>query len=153
VKKFAKSTCGGTADEKGTTTTLSSSTSLEACSKACDLLEDDCMEFYHESTANTCEAYSNKCTFVDTTDQKDAIYERVPCCFWTSPTLIETDSLCGMETDSTINGAAGMYDYTILDNNNVNYNIQTCHQLCVDFDNNCQSFAFVKDGTGCKLYM
>jgi hypothetical protein len=25
--------------------------------------------------------------------------------------------------------------------------------LCVDFDDNCQSFAFVKDGTGCKLYM
>jgi hypothetical protein len=95
------------------------------------------MEFYHESTANTCEAYSEKCTSVDTSDQKDAIYERVPCCFWTSPTLIEVDSLCGMEGDSTINGVTDQHNFVILDNNNVAYTIQTCHQLCVDFDNNC----------------
>jgi hypothetical protein len=64
------------------------------------------MEFYFDDdTVKTCTYYSNKCTFVDTTNIKDSIYERVPCCYWTSPTLIEVDSLCGMETDITMNGA------------------------------------------------
>jgi hypothetical protein len=89
------------------------------------------MEFTFDSTANTCAYYSGKCTLADSSDTKDFVYERVPCCYWTSPTLITADSLCSNEAESTMNNKAAAawttgYEFSILYNDNVNYDKHSC---------------------------
>jgi hypothetical protein len=124
------------------------SDSLTNCMTGCDAWEDMCMEFTFDSSANTCVYYSGKCTLeASGAASKDFVYERVPCCYWTSPTLIDADSLCANEADSTMNGvAAGAYntgfEFSIIYNDNVNYDKESCQKLCVEFegassDKNC----------------
>jgi hypothetical protein len=150
--KHDSSTCG-TGAEDTTTDSHASGADLAACITACDALEDDCMEFHFDASAAACTSYSGKCAN-EAGAATDFIYERVPCCYWTSPTLIETNGICANEDESTMNGGAAAYDFTILENNNADYTLQSCHKLCADYDDNCQSFAYVHTGTsGCKLYL
>jgi hypothetical protein len=117
------------------------------------------MEFTFDSSANTCVYYSGKCNLeASGAASKDFVYERVPCCYWTSPTLIDANSICANEADSTMNNKAANawttgYEFGIDYNDNVVYTKETCQLLCVEFAENCQGFAFVKTGNTCKLYM
>jgi hypothetical protein len=155
VKKFDTSICGGsTTNYWYETAALTSGTDLATCKAACDLLEDECMEFMLD--AGSCKGYSGKCTSsAGTSDQH--IYERVPCCYWTSPTEIQLDGVCANREETTMNGAANSgnsYDFTILNNNNANYDLQSCHKLCAEYADNCQSFGYKSsDSTACNLYL
>jgi hypothetical protein len=107
--KHATSTCGTGAEDTTTASLVDGSntaaTDLDTCKAACDLLEDDCMEFYLDTSAGACSGYSGKCAN-EAGAATDFIYERVPCCYWTSPTLIETNGICANEDESTMNGGA-----------------------------------------------
>jgi hypothetical protein len=112
------------------------------------------MEFHLDTSAGACTAYSGKCAYAASGGTTDWIYERVPCCYWTSPTLIEADGICANEALSTMNGGASSHDLGIIENNNAVYDVQSCHKLCAEFDSNCQSFAYYKtDSSLCKLYL
>jgi hypothetical protein len=153
IMKYATATCGGTAtaDSYGSTGSITvdgtsggaAATTLAECKAGCDLLGDKCFEFYFDDdTSKTCTYYSGKCTETGTANVKDQIYQRVPCCYWTSPTLITADSICANEAEVTMNNKAAAawstgYEFGIVYNDNVAYTKESCQKLCVDFEENC----------------
>jgi hypothetical protein len=106
VEKYDTATCGGTSANYGSTGTITGGTSFSLCKSGCDALGDRCMEFYFDDdTTKACTYYSGECTKT-VAAAKDSIWERVPCCYWTSPTLITADSLCSNSAEATMNNKA-----------------------------------------------
>jgi hypothetical protein len=101
------------------------------------------MEFYFDDdTVKACTYYSGECTKT-TAAAKDSIWERVPCCYWTFPTLITADSLCSNSAEATMNNKADAawntgYEFTKLQGNlDDDFTKESCQRLCVDFEENC----------------
>jgi hypothetical protein len=140
--KFDSSTCGGNGNVDGNYETLTDLTATatadpgatprEKCYNACAALGDDCFEFVLSVDAGTgaltaCTGYSGHCTLNAATAQ-DKVYRKVPCCYWTTPTLVIADSLCANKAEATMNGAnSATYEFTSATHNlGVAYNKMSC---------------------------
>jgi hypothetical protein len=130
--KHAASTCGGansqtSTDLTATITGAGNTVSVETCKDACFALGDDCYEWYINDAGDACTAYSGFCDFAAGATN-DKIYHKIPCCYWTSPTLVIADSLCANKAEATMNGAnSANYEYTsAADNLAVAWNKMTC---------------------------
>jgi hypothetical protein len=130
--KLENFNCGGAAGAGGYGyQTAMSSTTLDTCKTECKNLNDECMEFHF--TGSACTAYSHECTAATYT-AGEYVYQKEPCCYWTSPVKIIDESDCGNETDPTMNDSGGPYSFT-----GGGYTEQTCQQLCVEKEG-CESF-------------
>jgi hypothetical protein len=137
--KHDASTC--TAGAEDTTTDLSTQAAAETgdnfyikCSKACYALNDDCFEFAVNDANSTCTAYSGTCTSTAGA-ANDRIFVKAPCCYWSTPLKVITDSGCNNKAETTMNGAASVaaYEFTSAANNyNVVYDKMTCQKLCLN---------------------
>lgn len=101
----ALSTCGGA--NAGTETTLSpgGGHGLANCKTAC---EADALCNMMMVDGSACKSYTGTCDFAS--EGTSNVYHRTACCYYTTPTTVQTGKKCGNEAD--LNGGVDAHKTT-----------------------------------------